>query len=87
MAKWYLNSKLPKIRQLAAVELRKRIMQKSGVLWVNLPQDQRDQIKSHLPALIVKEQKYVLQAAGSEPGIGFELTWEIVSSCDTRLPG
>jgi len=51
---------ITKIRQLAAVELRKRILQKSGTLWVNLPQDQRDHIKSNLPSLIVREQKYVL---------------------------
>ena len=55
--RWNLNSELPKIRQLAAVELRKRILQKSGALWVNLPQDQRDHIKNHLPGLIVREQK------------------------------
>lgn len=85
MAGWHLNSKLSKIRQLAAVELRKRIIQKSGVLWVNLPQDQRDHIKNHLPDLIVREQKYVLHASSSTSGP--KLTWNIVSSCGTQLRG
>ncbi|KAG9309494.1 ARM repeat-containing protein [Chiua virens] len=43
------------VRQLAAVELRKRVRQKSGDLWVQLPQDSREQIKNELPKLILKE--------------------------------
>jgi hypothetical protein len=43
------------IRQLAAVELRKRVRQKSGDLWVQLPQESREQIKSELPKLILAE--------------------------------
>lgn len=62
-------------------------MQKSGVFWVNLPQDQRDHIKSHLPDLVIREQKCVLQTPNFKLSVRFELIWEIVSSCDTRLPG
>lgn len=46
------------VRQLAAVELRKRVTQKSGVLWINTSQDEREQIKERLPELIIAEQKY-----------------------------
>ncbi|KAN0088830.1 Armadillo-type fold [Tylopilus felleus] len=43
------------VRQLAAVELRKRVKQKSGDLWMQLPQESREQIKSELPKLILAE--------------------------------
>ncbi|KIJ20624.1 phosphatidylinositol 3-kinase [Paxillus involutus ATCC 200175] len=43
------------IRQLAAVELRKRVRQQSGDLWVQLPQAAREQIKNELPQLILAE--------------------------------
>ncbi|GLB41795.1 putative ARM repeat-containing protein [Lyophyllum shimeji] len=43
------------VRQLAAVELRKRVAQNSGNLWTLLPQDEREQIKSKLPELILAE--------------------------------
>ncbi|EGN95021.1 hypothetical protein SERLA73DRAFT_77038 [Serpula lacrymans var. lacrymans S7.3] len=43
------------VRQLAAVEMRKRINQKSGDLWTQLPQDERQQIKDKLPELILAE--------------------------------
>ncbi|KAG2110622.1 armadillo-type protein [Suillus discolor] len=44
------------VRQLAAVEMRKRVSQKSGDLWMQLPQDVRSQIKDQLPILILAEQ-------------------------------
>jgi len=56
---WIDNDPLVKVRQLAAVELRKRVRQKSGDLWVQLPQESREQIKSELPKLILAEPKYV----------------------------
>ncbi|KIK94994.1 hypothetical protein PAXRUDRAFT_827438 [Paxillus rubicundulus Ve08.2h10] len=43
------------IRQLAAVELRKRVRQQSSDLWVQLPQAAREQIKNELPQLILAE--------------------------------
>jgi len=45
------------IRQLSAVELRKRVAQNSGALWIVLPQDERVQIKSKLPEVILAETK------------------------------
>ncbi|KNZ74647.1 putative importin subunit beta-4 [Termitomyces sp. J132] len=43
------------VRQLAAVELRKRVAQNSGNLWITLPQNEREEIKSRLPELILAE--------------------------------
>ncbi|KAI6126080.1 ARM repeat-containing protein [Pisolithus croceorrhizus] len=52
------------VRQLAAVEMRKRVQQRSGDLWTQLPQDERQQIKQKLPELILNEQgKLVRHAA------------------------
>jgi Importin-beta N-terminal domain len=46
-----------KVRQLAAVEMRKRVSQNSGNLWTMLPQNEREEIKSKLPELILAEPK------------------------------
>ncbi|KAJ3515059.1 hypothetical protein NLJ89_g1996 [Agrocybe chaxingu] len=43
------------VRQLAAVELRKRVSQNSGALWALLPQNEREEIKVKLPELILAE--------------------------------
>jgi len=43
------------VRQLAAVEMRKRVSQNSGNLWTLLPQNEREEIKSKLPELILAE--------------------------------
>ncbi|KAG6886214.1 hypothetical protein C0993_010776 [Termitomyces sp. T159_Od127] len=43
------------VRQLAAVELRKRVAQNSGNLWISLSQNEREEIKSRLPELILAE--------------------------------
>ncbi|KJA23606.1 hypothetical protein HYPSUDRAFT_583175 [Hypholoma sublateritium FD-334 SS-4] len=43
------------VRQLAAVELRKRIIQNSGNLWTLLAQNEREEIKARLPELILAE--------------------------------
>ncbi|KAH7885809.1 ARM repeat-containing protein [Phlebopus sp. FC_14] len=43
------------VRQLAAVEMRKRVREKSGDLWMQLSQDDRQQIKDQLPTLILAE--------------------------------
>lgn len=39
--------------------MRKRVSQKSGDLWMQLPQDVRSQIKDQLPILILAEQELV----------------------------
>ncbi|KAI0372648.1 ARM repeat-containing protein [Pilatotrama ljubarskyi] len=43
------------VRQLAAVELRKRIAQNSGDFWLQLDADQREQIKAKLPEIVLSE--------------------------------
>lgn len=43
------------VRQLAAVELRKRVTS----LWIQLPVEERDQIKEKLPEVILVEQQCV----------------------------
>jgi hypothetical protein len=48
------------VRQLAAVELRKRVSQNSGNFWTLLPQNEREEIKAKLPELILAESKSVL---------------------------
>jgi hypothetical protein len=49
------------IRQLAAVELRKRVRHKSGDFWVQLPQATREQIKSELPQMILAEPEKLVR--------------------------
>jgi len=46
------------VRQLAAVEMRKRVAAASGELWLQLPQNERQEIKNNLPALILSEPLY-----------------------------
>ncbi|KAI0628226.1 ARM repeat-containing protein [Trametes polyzona] len=43
------------VRQLAAVELRKRISQNSGDLWLQLPPEQREELKTKVPELVLRE--------------------------------
>ena len=52
---FHIISDLFQVRQLAAVELRKRV----ASLWIQLPVDQREQIKEKLPQVILAEQKCV----------------------------
>ncbi|KXN86598.1 putative importin subunit beta-4 [Leucoagaricus sp. SymC.cos] len=49
------------VKQLAAVELRKRVSQKSGALWTLLDKVQRDEIKAKLPELILAEQNKLVR--------------------------
>ena len=51
------------VRQLAAVELRKRISQKSGELWVLVPQSEREEIKSRLPEITLAEPSKLVRHA------------------------
>jgi hypothetical protein len=48
------------IRQLAAVELRKRIMTKDGKMWLQNSQEIRNQIKANVLEVVVKENSFVL---------------------------
>ena len=52
---FHIISDLFQVRQLAAVELRKRV----NSLWIQLPVEERDQIKARLPEVILVEQKCV----------------------------
>ncbi|KAM6496954.1 ARM repeat-containing protein [Amanita muscaria] len=49
------NSPDQSVRQLAAVEMRKRVSQNSGKLWALLPQNEREEIKAKLPELVLAE--------------------------------
>lgn len=51
------------VRQLAAVELRKRIAQKSGELWINVAQSERDEIKNRLPEITLNEPSKLVRHA------------------------
>jgi hypothetical protein len=56
------------VRQLAAVELRKRVQDNSGELWLQLPQNEREEIKSKLPELVLADNRYVLDPNGLSLG-------------------
>ena len=58
------------VRQLAGVEMRKRVSQNAGDLWIQVPQADREQIKVELPKLVLNEPQYVL----SSPQITHNLT-------------
>ena len=47
------------VRQLAAIEVRKRISANSGNLWLQVPQSDREQLKTQLPQIVVRELKRV----------------------------
>uniref|UniRef100_A0A0W0GA03 Importin N-terminal domain-containing protein n=1 Tax=Moniliophthora roreri TaxID=221103 RepID=A0A0W0GA03_MONRR len=49
------------VRQLAAVEMRKRVSYNSGTLWTALPQNEREQIKSQFPQLILNESSNLVR--------------------------
>ncbi|KAJ2934827.1 hypothetical protein H1R20_g2288, partial [Candolleomyces eurysporus] len=49
------------VRQLAAVELRKRVSQNSGNLWTLLDQSSRQEIKTQLPNLILNESNKLVR--------------------------
>ncbi|KAF9052288.1 ARM repeat-containing protein [Hymenopellis radicata] len=59
------SSPEPPIRQLAAVELRKRVNYDSGKLWLLVPQDGREQMKASFPELIIKEASSTVRNAAS----------------------
>ena len=50
------------VRQLAAVELRKRVSASTtspGDMWTAVSQNERDVIKAKLPEITLKEQRFV----------------------------
>jgi hypothetical protein len=47
------------VRQLAAIEMRKRVSSKSGNLWLQVPQSDREQLKTQLPEIVLRESKLV----------------------------
>ncbi|KAG7093478.1 hypothetical protein E1B28_007153 [Marasmius oreades] len=49
------------VRQLAAVEMRKRVSYSSGTLWLALPQGEREQIKNKFPELILAESSNLVR--------------------------
>lgn len=51
------------VRQLAAVELRKRVSQKSGELWITVPQHERTEIKQSLPQIALAEPSKLVRHA------------------------
>lgn len=51
------------IRQLAAVELRKRVNQHQGQLWVNVPQNLRNAIKERVTQVILAEPAQIVRHA------------------------
>lgn len=48
------------IRQMASVELRKRISQKGGQLWSQVPQNLRETMKAKLLEIVSHEQVCVV---------------------------
>ncbi|TFK52121.1 ARM repeat-containing protein [Heliocybe sulcata] len=49
------------VRQLAGVEMRKRVINNNGALWIEVPQDQRDQIKSQVIELTLNESSKIVR--------------------------
>lgn len=53
------------VRQLAAVEMRKRVITKSGDLWKQLPPQDREEIKQKLPELCINEANKLVKHASA----------------------
>jgi hypothetical protein len=47
------------VRQLAAIEMRKRVSTNSGNLWLQVSQPDREQLKTQLPQIVLRESKFV----------------------------
>jgi importin-4 len=47
------------VRQLAAIEMRKRVSSNSGNLWLQVTQSDREQLKTQLPEMVLRESKLV----------------------------
>ncbi|KAH9975211.1 ARM repeat-containing protein [Russula compacta] len=49
------NSQEVPVRQLAAIEMRKRVSTNSGNLWLQVPQSDREQLKTKLPEIVLRD--------------------------------
>ncbi|KAJ7588105.1 ARM repeat-containing protein [Mycena floridula] len=59
------NSPEIAVRQLAAVEMRKRVSAKSGTLWTQLPENERHQIKEQFPGFCLNEANNLVRHAAA----------------------
>ncbi|KAH8997891.1 ARM repeat-containing protein [Lactarius hatsudake] len=67
------NSQEIPVRQLAAIEMRKRVSANSGSLWLEVPQVNREQLKSQLPEVVLHESNALVRhstARGIEIPVG-----------------
>ncbi|KAI9451749.1 ARM repeat-containing protein [Lactarius psammicola] len=55
------NSQEIPVRQLAAIEMRKRVSANSGSLWLEVPQLNREQLKSQLPEIVLRESNSLVR--------------------------
>lgn len=53
------------MRQLGAIEMRKRVAMNSGNLWLQVPQADREHLKTQLPQIVLRESKFVSLARHS----------------------
>ena len=56
---YFLHLACDQVRQLAAIEMRKRVSVNSGNLWLQVPQPDRESIKAQLPDIVLRESKFV----------------------------
>ena len=59
MAHWAALLRVGQVRQLAAIEMRKRVSTSSGNLWLQVSQSDREQLKTQLPQIVLRESKRV----------------------------
>ncbi|KAI0298793.1 ARM repeat-containing protein [Multifurca ochricompacta] len=55
------NSQEIPVRQLAAIELRKRVSVNSGNLWLQVSQADREQLKTQLPEIVLRESNSLVR--------------------------
>ncbi|KAF8266131.1 ARM repeat-containing protein [Lactarius quietus] len=55
------NSQEIPVRQLAAIEMRKRVSANSGNLWLEVPQPNREELKSELPKVVLRESNSLVR--------------------------
>jgi hypothetical protein len=55
------NSQEIPVRQLAAIEMRKRVSVNSGQLWLEVPQANREELKSELPKVVLRESNALVR--------------------------
>ncbi|KAH9973432.1 ARM repeat-containing protein [Lactifluus volemus] len=55
------NSQETPVRQLAAIEMRKRVSANSGNLWLQVSQPDREQLKTQLPQIVLRESNALVR--------------------------